>query len=51
MKNSRVFVILAVGVSLAVALVAGAGPPSLDARVDAAVQRFTPHRHQGDARP
>lgn len=42
MNNSRAFAILAVGVSLPGALVAAAGPPSLDARVDAAVQRAAP---------
>src|SRR5437879_11285922 len=42
MTNMRSFMILLTGVSLPVALAAGAGTPSLDGRVDAAVQRFAP---------
>jgi len=55
MNKSLAFVILTVGVSLPAALLAGAGPPSLDARVDAAVQRFAPEaveiRHQVHQNP
>jgi len=42
MNNSLALVSLTVGVTLPVALLAGAGAPSLDGRVDAAVQRFAP---------
>ncbi len=42
MNNSLALVSLTVGVTLPVALLAGAGAPSLDDRVDAAVQRFAP---------
>ncbi len=42
MTNMCRFMILLTGVTLPVALLAGAGAPSLDGRVDAAVQRFAP---------
>src|SRR5260370_24323179 len=42
MKTSRALVPLALAVSRPVALVAAAGPPSLDARVDAAVKGAAP---------
>jgi amidohydrolase len=42
MNNSLAFAILTLGLTLPVALVAGAGASSLDGRVDAAVQRFAP---------
>jgi amidohydrolase len=44
MNKSQLFLglVTVTGVSLAVAFVAGAGAPSLDGRVDAAVQRFAP---------
>src|SRR6266705_1756695 len=55
MTNMRSFMILLTGVTLPVALLAGAGPPSLDGRVDAAVQRFAPQaveiRHQVHQNP